>query len=327
MDRRDGQGLSALTADSGVQLPSAVKAASDPRPWLTIQTVLYGNDPDEFLRNAESMARSVEIAQRDGLLSQFALHIGDSSSMSVIDQPHHQALNELFGPLWGSVSVDYFGENLGSAAGHNRLFQRLNSEFVIIANPDIVYAPTTISALLRRVNVSDTSAMVEARQIPIEHPKAFNLRTGTTGWATTACALIRRSVVVELEGFDSESFFLYCDDVDFSWRARIAGYQVIFEPAAVVFHDKRLDSTGHMVITEAEHYYSAEAGLLLPHKYSRPDLVREIREGLLASPHPNHQKAAAKYDERNAAGTLPEPIDADHRIAEFVGQYYTRHRY
>ena len=40
----------------------------------------------------------------------------------------------------------------------------------------------------------------------------------------------------ELGGF-AEEFFMYLEDVELGWRARIAGYRVVVDPAADVLHD------------------------------------------------------------------------------------------
>jgi GT2 family glycosyltransferase len=50
-----------------------------------------------------------------------------------------------------------------------------------------------------------------------------------------ACFLVRRDVFLSLGGF-VEDFFLYFEDVDLSWRARIAGVRVVYCPRAVVRH-------------------------------------------------------------------------------------------
>ncbi len=52
---------------------------------------------------------------------------------------------------------------------------------------------------------------------------------------STAGALIRRDVFEELGGFDPE-LALFRDDVDFGWRARVAGHSVIVVTDAVAFH-------------------------------------------------------------------------------------------
>ena len=45
----------------------------------------------------------------------------------------------------------------------------------------------------------------------------------------------RRVPLMELGAFDDD-YFAYLEDVDFGWRSWIAGYRVVFEPAALVRH-------------------------------------------------------------------------------------------
>ena len=52
---------------------------------------------------------------------------------------------------------------------------------------------------------------------------------------STAGALIRREIFEELGGFD-KNLSLFRDDVDFGWRAHVAGHSVIAATAAIVFH-------------------------------------------------------------------------------------------
>ncbi len=54
---------------------------------------------------------------------------------------------------------------------------------------------------------------------------------------TGACMALRRAVFEELGGFD-EAFPVNFNDVDLCLRARQSGYEVIYEPAAVLRHDE-----------------------------------------------------------------------------------------
>ena len=168
------------------------------------------------------------------------------------------------------VSYRHFGTNRGSAGGNNDLFALSVSDLVLIINPDCYASPNLVFELCRALD-DPQAGIVEARQVPLEHPKEFDRRTGETSWASGACMLIRRDVIEQIGGFDEESFFMYCDDVDFSWRARLGGYRVVYRPTACVFHDKRLDPHGQMVAGEAEVYYSAEASLMMAWKWSQPE--------------------------------------------------------
>jgi Glycosyl transferase family group 2 len=193
-------------------------------------------------------------------------------------------------------------------------------------NPDVYVCPEVFCELLRPFTHADVG-IVEARQLPLEHPKQFDPVDGSTSWASGACMMVRAEVVQQIGGFDGDTFFLYCDDVDFSWRARLAGYEIIHQPSARVFHDKRLHSDGRMVTSDAERYYAAEAALLMAWKYSRPDLVECWSEELSTSSDPVHRKAVQMFRERESNGSLPDPLDAEGRVAEFVGHSYGHHRF
>ncbi|MHB8219261.1 MAG: glycosyltransferase family 2 protein [Acidimicrobiales bacterium] len=221
---------------------------------------------------------------------------------------------------------NFYNQNLGSAEGHNTFFRRMDCDLALVMNPDAHASPLLLVELLAAAE-DPLVGIVEARQLPLEHPKEFNRSTGETGWASGACFLVRRDVLRQVEGFDSASFFLYCDDVDFAWRTRLAGYRVVYRPSAAVFHDKRLDQAGQVIPTAAEIYYSAEAALLMAWKYSRPDLTEMWCTNHLASGHDAHRRAVEAFRRRRREDSLPSPLDPEGRVAQFVGYNYGPHRF
>ncbi len=54
-------------------------------------------------------------------------------------------------------------------------------------------------------------------------------------YASGAGMLVRSSLIKEIGGLD-ESLFAYHEDLEFSWRARLAGWRVVLAPASVVHH-------------------------------------------------------------------------------------------
>ena len=295
------------------------------RRSLAVQSVLYSNDADHIVRAGEALSNSVKWARSAGLVGDWTLQLGDCSLVPVFGPEDLAPLRKLVEGEGGSLGYTVFGENLGSAAGQNALAHKSDTQLLLILNPDAQVAPDAISVLA--TTLQGNVGIVEARQIPLEHPKAYAVATGETGWASTACALTMRAVFDQLGGFDSSTFFLYCDDVDYSWRLRLAGYRVLYEPAARVFHDKRLSITGDWPASAAEVYYSAEAAILLAEKYSRPDLVKSLitryrREGGEAV-----LKAVAEYEARKRMGRLPAPLDRGHNVAQFLKGNYSAHRF
>jgi len=296
------------------------------QPTLTVQVVIYGNPADALGRLVASMARSAEIAVAEGVLSRVALALGDCSPTPTYGEAAIAALSTRFVHAGLSdLSYFFFDANLGHGGGHNRLLETSDSDLVVFCNPDCVASPRLLAELVRPL-ADPRTGLVEARQLPLEHPKPYGGSTGATPYASMACLLMRRAVVDQVGGVDCDSFFLQGDDVDFSWRARLAGWDIRHEPAAVVFHDKRISPQGHYQVNEVEDSYMLEAALILAHKYSRPDVVASL---LLTydGGRPAQRRAAETFRSREAAGSLPQPIDPDHRVGLFVDGVFSQHRY
>jgi hypothetical protein len=306
--------------------PGISSHANIPRS-IGIQSVLYHPERgqlDRFLQGVRAAAAMTHRYQPDLSIS---LNIGDCSSEPTLSSSTVDDLQRSL-TYSGISSLTYqtFGKNLGSAGGHNALLKESDADAILIVNPDSYVCPDIVVELSEPLE-DVTVGIVEARQIPIEHPKDFDRIDGTTSWASTACALMRHELVRELGGFDAETFFLYCDDVDLSWRARLSGYRVVHRPSARVFHDKRLNGKGILMPGRAEFYYSAEAALLMAWKYSRPDLVERWSSELLDGGNAEHLRAVEEFQRRQAESRLPAPLDPEGRVATFIGYNYAQHRF
>ncbi len=55
-------------------------------------------------------------------------------------------------------------------------------------------------------------------------------------WVSGACLAARWDMVEEIGRLD-EGFFMYCEDVDWCWRAREAGWRVVTVPGVAVRHE------------------------------------------------------------------------------------------
>jgi GT2 family glycosyltransferase len=68
--------------------------------------------------------------------------------------------------------------------------------------------------------------------------------------ACGGAAAYRRSMIDEI-GFLDDAFFFSCEDVDLAWRAHLAGWEVVYSPAAVVYH--KLKASGGSGVTGSYH--------------------------------------------------------------------------
>lgn len=166
------------------------------------------------------------------------------------------------------------GANLGYGSAVNRAVSTLDpaSDFVIIANPDVVWGPGSIDALLAAaqrwpdaaalgplIRDPDGAVYPSARHLPSlirggmhavigpvwkENPWTAAYRQDRlepserpVGWLSGSCLLVRRTAFDEVGGFD-ERYFMYMEDVDLGDRFGKAGWLNVYVPSAEILHDK-----------------------------------------------------------------------------------------
>ena len=292
---------------------------------VAVQSILFHTPRTSLDRMLEALDNSAFVGKTELLCDRLEVVLGDASSTRQLSDDDVEELRSSYSHI-DQISYLFFGDNLGTAEGHNRLAPLSTADFLVTSNPDVV---PDARALWRMVSIFEDPSvgMVEAKQLPVEHPKDYEDNTGITSWATTAFAMTPRSLFDELEGFDAQTFFMYCDDVDYSWRVREAGRTVVFASSAVVFHDKRLSLKGRWMPTSAERTYSAQAALLLAHKWSREDVVRRVLHDYDESQAEQQQAAAAEFRRRLHEGELVPQRDPDHVVGEFHGNHYAEHRF
>lgn len=296
------------------------------RPMVTIQSVLYHSDTERVERALESLDNAARWARFDDRVAGVRVRYGDCSPASTVDPALLERWRRAT-PNLASLDYVFFGENLGHGGAQNRLAAEDDSELRVMANPDVIITGDTLGQLVERLE-DTTIGAVEAKQLPLEHPKDYDVRSGITSWVAGAFCMVRSALFDELGGYDHESFFMYCDDVDLSWRIRERGFGVAIVPAALAFHDKRIgSSSGVLEPTSAERYYSVESALLLADKWSRPDISEDILRFFDANPEPEATRACAEYRRRRDDGLLADRHDPDHTTAEFTGGNYAEHRY
>lgn len=298
------------------------------RASIQVQTILYSNKKESLVRSMDSLARAIELSRSsETAMTDVILSYGDSSPLTTFSQEEVRTLAATYEP-WFTFQYRIFGFNSGTAKGHNLLAQECKADYLQLMNPDIIVSPRFFIDMMVPFARSTTKVgIVEARQTPIEHPKEYDKHTGETSWATGACSIIPTSLFHELEGYDADSFFMYCDDVDLSWRVRLLGYKIIYQPLSPVYHSKHLGTNGSLQSTSAEKQYSAEAALLMAHKWSNPVVLKKLLREFLYSNDAVLEKVVKDFSVKKSENRLPQPIDPEHLVATYVGYEYTKHRF
>jgi GT2 family glycosyltransferase len=159
----------------------------------------------------------------------------------------------------GGVRVLDPGENLGFGGANNLAAAEATGDVLAFLNPDTVVAHGAVAQLARTLE-DPQIGIAMARLRLLQEPEKLNssgvqVHVTGIGWAGgfgapaaavdrlqdvpapsgTAMA-IRADTFRELGGF-AEELFMYLEDLELGWRARIAGYRIVLDPAADVFHD------------------------------------------------------------------------------------------
>ena len=166
------------------------------------------------------------------------------------------AVRERFG---ARVRVVELGANRGFATGVNAGARASSGEWLLLLNNDATIGPGAVVALLgaaaARPEVGALAAQmrfarggeINSAGLGVDRagtafdrhigraPSASDAAVTEVFGASAGAALMRRAMLDDIGGFD-DSFFMYLDDVDVAWRARMAGWTCLYVPDAVVHH-------------------------------------------------------------------------------------------
>ena len=151
---------------------------------IRVQSVLYTLEPHHIHRALEYVDRAAELAIASGQVAAVEVAYGDCSPMRTLDEAALQDLRTRFGNL-RAIDYSFYDANLGSAEGHNRLLANAETDFLMVLNPDCLVAPDIFEKMMLGLRQPGVG-LVEARQLPIEHPKDYDPVTGETSWGSTA---------------------------------------------------------------------------------------------------------------------------------------------
>ena len=219
-------GSSSNTAPWSVARPDGSRDGAEP-PFLDISVVSHNSGPwvERFTSSLLSQDYPLRLIR-----------------LLVVD---HESEDDTVA-LWKSMRCDHggaFGEfkiyrrpNRGFGAGHNFAFRQSRSPWFLVTNVDLEFTRDAICRVVSTA-LSDFAHIGswEMRQKPYEHPKYYDPVTLLTVWSCHACALFRSDAFRSVGGYD-ETFFLYGEDVDLSYRLRDGGHMLRYCPQAVVWH-------------------------------------------------------------------------------------------
>jgi len=165
------------------------------------------------------------------------------------------------------VRIIQHPENFGYAKGYNEGLKQIRADYYVLLNSDVEVPPGWIEPVMALMESDPQIAVCQPKLLqfdrrdhfeyagaaggwldylgyPFARGRVFDICELDTGqydkvrpifWASGAAMFVRASVYHELGGLD-EYFFAHQEEIDFCWRAQLAGYQVVACPQSVVYH-------------------------------------------------------------------------------------------
>lgn len=206
----------------------------------------------------------------------------------VVDNASGDNSADLVAEKFPSVRLIRNKQNLGFAGGVNVGLRAARGEVMILLNQDTFVEPGWLRALVSGLldmpdgGIAGCKILNVGAQI-IQHaggyltkPRALpghvghnEIDTGQYNQVTDAdfvtggaMAIHRR--VVEAIGYFDEAFFFYFEDVDYCYRARAAGFRVVYIPSAVLYHHDKA-SLGAGTISYYTRFHTSRLQFALKH--------------------------------------------------------------
>ena len=222
---------------------------------VIVSAIIVNHDGERLLRAALA---SLDVALAES---------GVQSEVIVVDNASSDGSRAMLAADFPHVRLVALERNVGFPAAVNAGLDRASGTWVLLLNNDATIDRAAIRSILERPIPDDVGTIaLEMRFVarpdlvnsagigldalgvaydrllgtPVAGPE--NRRAEVFG-ACGGAGLFRRSMLEQIGGFDG-GIFLYLDDVDVAWRARMAGWRALYEPGAVVWHHHSA-TTGH----------------------------------------------------------------------------------
>ncbi len=199
-----------------------------------------------------------------------------------------------------NVQVIANSDNRGFTGGNNQALAFAQSRFLFLLNPDAELVPGAACVLLEYMNAHPeigivgpqlrypdgsiqssrrrfptfATALLESTRVQQWFPRNRWLAryymqdksddaVQEVDWVVGAAMLVRREVYEQIGGMD-EGFFMYSEELDWCYRAKQAGWRVVYFPRATVIHHEG-KSSEQAVAARDIHFHSSKVRFFRKH--------------------------------------------------------------
>lgn len=189
----------------------------------------------------------------------------------VVDNGSSDGSVEWLKRYFPEIEVWALSQNLGFCRANNLALADVMTEYVVLVNNDAFLAPTWLGHMVEVLEKDAGAGAAVGKMLFFDRPDLIDragddyTRAGAPlmrgrfrpahefNWSGEVLGASAAAVVYRLEmlrdiGLFDEAFFMVHEDVDLSLRARLAGWRILYQPAAQALHHgggtfKRLPDT------------------------------------------------------------------------------------
>ena len=193
------------------------------------------------------------------------LNIPEKKKLYIIDNNETDVLKKQF--VHPEIEYIFVGKNIGFGSAHNLVLNKINSNFHLILNPDVVFTTEVISKLIYKLNKSNKVCFVtpkvkypngEEQFVCRKHPTFLDLLNRKLKFSPSLISknqyqdkdlskafnpefihgcfmLFKTKDFIHLKGFD-ERYFLYLEDADICRKIENLGKKILYYPNVEIIH-------------------------------------------------------------------------------------------
>lgn len=232
--------------------------------------------------------------------------------MIVVDNNSVDGSVEYLGPLFPSVQFIRNDRNLGFAKANNQALAVCRGEYVLFLNPDTLVPEDCLQECLSFIKEQSSAGALGVRMLDGRgrflpeskrsfpspwvsfwklvgfsslFPKSRMFNRYALGYLDEhvnhsvdvlagAFMLVKKELLLQIQGFD-ESYFLYGEDIDLSYRIKKAGFENFYFSGTCIIHFKG-ESSNDAALSRVKHFYTAMQVFVQKHYRSGPAKIFSI---------------------------------------------------
>ncbi|MBP6285028.1 MAG: glycosyltransferase family 2 protein [Paludibacteraceae bacterium] len=185
----------------------------------------------------------------------------------VIDNASTDNSIEFLRADYPTVSIIPLPENYGFTGGYNRGIKEITADYAVFLNSDVEVTPNWLNKPIEHLQNNPNTVAVQPKIMSVTDKATFEFAGASGGyidflgfpfcrgrivseleedkgqydmptsifWASGACLFLRLPEFIQQGGFD-DFFFAHMEEIDFCWKMKARGRDVMCIPQSVVYH-------------------------------------------------------------------------------------------